>query len=63
MQDKPKVSLVEHLLGEQLEPWVQTHRADGRSWQWIAYKIAEKTRGEVTVTAEYLRQLFGQVAA
>jgi hypothetical protein len=64
MQAKPtKAETAEHLIGEPLGPWVVRHREDDRSWQWIADRIGKETGGQVTVSDEYLRRLFGEAAA
>lgn len=56
----PKIELAEERLGEDLGAWVNHHRADDRSWRWIADKLAEVT--EVSVTPQRLGQLYGTSA-
>jgi hypothetical protein len=58
-QPGPKLELAAERLGEDIGAWVRAHRDDDRSWAWIASKLAEKTR--VQVSSETLR-LFAQGA-
>lgn len=59
-QPRPKVELAAERLGKDIGDWVRAHRADDRSWMWIANRLAAETR--VQLSDEYLRQLFTESA-
>jgi hypothetical protein len=60
MQSGPKIELAAERLGEDIEAWVTAHRADERTWHWIARQLAEKTG--VQITAQWLGRLYGDRA-
>lgn len=51
------------LLGTDLKVWVAERRETGRSWDSIAKELFVATDRAVDVTGEWLRRLYGQVAA
>lgn len=57
----PKIERAEERLGEDLGAWVNRHRADDRSWRWIADRLTKVTG--VTVTPQRLGQVYGPSAA
>lgn len=59
----PSIRLASLLLGEDLGTWVRAQRNDDRSWRYIAELLTEKTNGQVSLTSEWLRQLYGKNAA
>lgn len=59
-QPRPKVELAAERLGKDIGQWVRAHRADDRSWTWIATRLATETR--VRISDEYLRQVFTEDA-
>ena len=55
---KPPLNVeAEALLSEDLWAWVKRHRADDRSWRWIAKKLFTLSGGDIDVTPQYLNQL------
>lgn len=58
----PSTRLAAHLLGEPLEAWVLRHRGDDRSWGWISQKLSDVTGGQVDLSHEWLRRLYGGAA-
>jgi hypothetical protein len=62
MNDRPKVQLIEHLIGEPLGDWVGQHRKDGKTCEWIASEVEIKSNGKVSITAAYLHRLFRNTA-
>lgn len=61
MQPGPKIELAAERLGTNVKEWVTAHRADDRSWAWIATRLERDTG--VQVTAQYLGRLYGDEAA
>lgn len=59
----PAVRLASLLLGEDLGDWVTAQRAEKQSWRHIADRLVDKTNGQVSLTSERLRQLYGAKAA
>lgn len=59
-QPRPKLELAAERLGEDIGEWVRTHRRDDRSWPWIATRLADETR--VQISDEYLRRMFAESA-
>lgn len=57
--DTPSTRLATHLLGEPLRDWVLRHRDDDRSWSWISSKLSAVTEGQVELSHEWLRRLYG----
>lgn len=57
-QATPKQRLAELLLGESLEHFVRSRRADGLPWRYVARDLFDATGGEVDVTHESLRLWF-----
>lgn len=53
----PTERRAEALLSEDLWAWVKRHRADDRSWRWIAKKLFTLSGGDIDVTPQYLNQL------
>lgn len=49
----PKQQLIEMKLGEPLLPFIESHRADGASWDTIARTVSQRTG--VTVTDQTIR--------
>lgn len=54
----PTYRLADNLLDGDLEHIVTEHRADGRSWRWIARDLYDRTGHVVDVTHETLRSWF-----
>lgn len=54
----PTHTLADHLLGEDLEGWVQRRRIKGLSWRAIAYELYATTDGKVLISFETLRSWF-----
>lgn len=54
----PTQRLAEVLLGESLEHFVRSRRAEGKPWRIIARDLWRATNGEVDVTYETLRTWF-----
>ena len=58
----PSIRLASLVLGEDLQDWVVRTRAAGASWLATAAELAATTGGQVALSGEYLRQLYGAVA-
>lgn len=56
MKRTPTALLLEAKLGEPLADFVNRHRADERTWGYIARKLRERT--DVTFSDEALRKWF-----
>lgn len=48
------------VLAEDLWTWAERQRTDQRSWRWIATKLAELSKGDISVTPQYLSQKWRQ---
>jgi len=59
----PSLRLATVLLGEPIEGWVVARRLTGDTWPAIAEALKAATNGQVALTAQYLRQLYREVAA
>lgn len=59
----PSVRLAEHLLGKELETWVNEHRDAGASWDKIAADLYVATDTQVHITGEWLRRLYAPAPA
>ncbi|SEB43157.1 hypothetical protein SAMN04489727_1688 [Amycolatopsis tolypomycina] len=55
----PSARLASVLLEQDLGDWVRAHRADDRSWAYIARLLHEKTDQQVSLSGEHLRRLYG----
>lgn len=43
------------LVGQPIEDWIASRRADSVSWRKIALELHERTGGQVSVTGEAIR--------
>lgn len=57
----PKQQLIEMKLGEPLMPFIESHRADGASWDTIARTVSQRTG--ITVTDQTIRNYAARAAA
>lgn len=58
MGQSPTRRLAELLLGEPLEAWVRTRRANGASWRLVSMELWAATDHEVAISFETLRTWF-----
>jgi hypothetical protein len=59
----PTQRLADLLLGQSLDDFVLSRRAEERSWRLIARDLYERTNGQVDVTHETLRSWYGDAKA
>lgn len=57
-QRPPTQKLADLLLGQSLDDFVLSRRADDRSWRLIARDLYERTNGQVDITYETLRSWY-----
>lgn len=54
----PSALLAGHLLGQDLESWVNERRDAGVSWDKIAAELRFATGQQVSISSEWLRRLY-----